>query len=312
MTATEHPAYTRHPIEPEADVLRHDLFAHYLDFIRHRRRPQTHISYTSDLRTFTRFLAEVQLKPRKREIGPHLRDAYLAWLKTRRYAAATVERRLQVLKNFFRWAIQRRFLRDDPFALWEIPRAKIPVARALTREEEARMLAALASKRSRYARMVEMGVRLARFAGLRRGECNALTWENLDLVKGMIFVIDGKGGLDGAVPIPDAGLRQPLLAWWATAGRPESGSVLTGLRHRPLPPRALSQSIRKAFAAARVVGATFHTLRATYATRLLEAGVDIRTIQVLMRHKSLDTTMRYLEVTDVRKREAAQRLDADL
>jgi integrase len=60
------------------------------------------------------------------------------------------------------------------------------------------------------------------------------------------------------------------------------------------------------------VGATFHTLRATYATRLLEEEVDIRTIQILMRHKSLDTTMRYLEVTDARKREAAQRLDRGL
>jgi site-specific recombinase XerD len=293
-------------------VLPHDLFSQYLDFIKHRRRPQTHISYQSDLRTFTRFLADTHIKPRKREIGPQLLDTYLAWLTTRSYAAPTIERRLQVLKNVFRWAIQRRFLRDDPFALWEIPRAKVPVVRALTREEERRILAVLATKRTRYARMVEMAIRLARFAGLRRGDCNALRWENVDLVKGVLYVIEGKGDQDAVVPIPDAGLRQPLVAWWEAAGRPESGCVLTGHRGQPLPIAALSRSIARLCRAARVVGATFHTLRATYATRLLEEEVDIRTIQILMRHKSLDTTMRYLEVTDARKREAAQRLDRGL
>jgi site-specific recombinase XerD len=313
LTTSDDQRYTRPPHPEEASaVLPHDLFSQYLAFVKVRRRPLTFTSYQSDLATFLKFLAATGIRPRKREIGPQMLDRYLAWLVDRGMAPATIERRLQALQSFFRWAIQRRFLRDDPFVGWEIPRAKAPVPRALTFEEERRIMAVLAAKRTRYARTVEMAIRLARFAGLRRGECNALRWENVDLIKGMVFVIGGKGDRDRAVPMPDAGLRRPLMAWWETAGRPECGSVLTGQRGRALPERALSRSIAIVCRAARVAGATFHTWRATYATRLLERGADPRTIQELLGHKSLDTTMRYLAVTDVRKWDAVQLLDQDV
>jgi site-specific recombinase XerD len=294
-------------------VLPHDLFHQYLTHIQHRRAPLTHVAYTADLKAFQKFLAASGLTARKREISPRLLDHYLAWLKGCGFSDGTIQRRLQGLKSFFRWGIKRQFLRDDPFVFWELPRAKQPLPRPLTPEEDMRLLAVLEDPaKTSFRRTVIMAIRLARFAGLRRSECNALQWQDVDLVKGMLIVRQGKGDRDRAVPIPDGGLRRPLIAWWETAGRPESGCVLTGLRGRPLQDRALSQSIKHVYRAARVAGATFHTLRTTYATRLLELGADIRTIQVLLGHASLNTTMRYLGITDLRKREAVNLLDKDL
>ena len=294
-------------------MLPHDLFAEYLLFVKARRRPLTFISYESDLKTFQKFVAETQIKPRKRDIGLRLLDSYLAWLKNRGLAPATVERRLQALKSFFRYACQRKILRDDPFVIWEIPRATEPDPNPLTPEEDIRLIQILSRPTPRrFDRVVLMGIRLARFAGLRRGECNALQWQDVELVKGTIRVIGGKGGKDRTVPIPDVGLRRPLVAWRGECGQPDSGYVLTGLTRRPLQPPALSRSSRRFLVAVRAVGKSFHDLRATYATRLLEKGVDVRTIQVLLGHTSLDTTMRYLQVVEPRKREAVDRLDEDL
>lgn len=313
MTFGTNPPYHGPPFPEEPDMLPHDLFSQYLSFLKVRRQRHTHLGYRSDLRAFEKFLAESKTKARKRDIGPRMLDAYLAWMKGRGFAKATVQKRLQVLKSFFRWAIQREHLRDDPFLVWEIPRVTEIVPRALTPEEDMRLMRGLDSMRARRSdRTVATGIRLARFAGLRVGECNALKWPETDLVKGTLIVRHGKGDRDRAVPIPDAGLRQPLIVHWEASGRPDSGYVLTGLRNRPLHDKALSRSIKRFYRAARVVDATFHTLRATYATRLMERGVHPRTIQVLLGHQSLETTMRYLAVADLQKRQAVALLDQDL
>ena len=293
-------------------MLTHDLFAKYLAFLKVRRQRHTYLGYRSDLRAFEKFLAESKMTIRKRDIGARMLDAYLVWMKAQDFSKATVQKRLQVLKSFFRWAIQRKYLRDDPFLVWEIPRVTEIIPRALTPEEDMRLLTMLDHSPRRFDRTVATGIRLARFAGLRVGECNALKWGDVDLVKGTVIVRHGKGDRDRAIPIPDAGLRQPLIAHWEANGRPDSGSVLTGFRNQPLHEKALSRSIRRFYRAARVADATFHTLRATYATRLMERGVHPRTIQVLLGHQSLETTMRYLAVADLQKRQAVALLDQDL
>lgn len=289
-----------------------DLMARYLAFLATRRRPLTVISYTSDLNQFRRFLRGQQIH-RKGDVGPEVLDRYLRWMKTQYYTTATIERRLQSLQSFFRWAAERGYLRASPFLVWEIPRAPMPEPRPLTAEEDLRLLRLFDPwPRTRYDHMVILGVRMARFAGLRRGECNRLTWPDVDLLKGTAYIRHSKGDRDRAVPLPPRGLLGPLRDYWQNRDRPSRGVILTGLSNRPLPDKALSQAVRRLYRAASIVGATFHALRTTYATRLLEHGVDVRTIQLLLGHQSLDTTMRYLGVTDTRKKEAVQHLDADL
>ena len=60
------------------------------------------------------------------------------------------------------------------------------------------------------------------------------------------------------------------------------------------------------------MGKSFHDLRHTFATRLLEKGVDVRTIQELLGHKDLKSTMIYLKVVDPQKKAAVALLDEDL
>lgn len=295
------------------ELIPSDLMSAYLLFIQARRRPGTAITYTSDIRRFRLFLAQVGGVHRKREIGPRLLDHYLVWMRGEGLAPATLERRLQVLRSFFKWAVSRRYLRDDPFLAWEIPRAPKPLPRALSPGQDLRLLRSLEGPLlGRYQRMVALGIRLGRFAGFRVGECGRIAWEDADLTKRILIVRDSKGGQDRAVPIPVAGLARPLATWLEAEGRPSRGPILTGRFRRRLHADALREAAGKWFRAAGAVDATFHALRATYATRLMELGVPPTVIQRLLGHKNLNTTMRYLAVSDEGKREAADLLDQDL
>lgn len=291
-----------------------DLLESWLFFIRARRRPGTAITYTSDIKRFRFFLESITGTHRKREIGPRLLDRYLAWMRQEeKLSPATLERRLQVLSSFFTWAVRRRYLQANPFAEWEIPRSPKPLPKALKPEEDQRLIGYLLEpKATRYQQMVTVGILLGRFAGLRVGECWRLLWEDTNPQNRVLAIRDSKGGASRAVPIPLDGLAVPLTTWWEAEGRPSRGPVLTGRFRRPLHEDALPEAIKKVYATVGIVGATFHTLRSTFATRLLERGVPVTVIQRLLGHKNLETTMRYLAVWDEGKREAVELLDLDL
>lgn len=290
-----------------------DLMALYLDYIEARYSLETHQAYTTDLQQFRDFY-QAEIGPtRKREIGPRLLDQYLIHLRHRGLAPATIERRLQALKGFFAWTLKREYLRANPFLFWEIPRAKETLPRALTPEEDHRLLRMLMPwPRTAFARMAAMAIRLGRFAGLRVGECNTLEWPDVELVKGVLLIRESKGEESRVVPMPPAGLLAPMRAWWIDQDEPSRGFVLTGLYGQPLPPKSLSRTVKRWYGVARIPDASFHTLRATYATRLSEHGVPLPEIQRLLGHKDPRTTMRYVAVSDERKRAAVEKLDQDL
>ena len=121
----------------------------------------------------------------------------------------------------------------------------------------------------------------------------------------MMHVHRGKGAKDRYIPLPDDPLDL-LRTYWKTHRNPTWLFPATGRDHKhlpsatsPMPRSSVQGAFRKAKQRAgirkRDVGP--HTLRHCFATHLLEAGVDVRTIQMLLGHRSLDTTTRYLRIT---------------
>jgi site-specific recombinase XerD len=153
--------------------------------------------------------------------------------------------------------------------------------------------------------------------GLRLGEGLRLETAHIDSDRLMVWVRDGKGARDRGAPLP-----RPLLArlrrYWkqerpASPTRyffvPQSGDA-------PLHETTLQKTFSAALAELGLAKhASIHTLRHSYATHLLEAGISLRTIQAILGHKSLRTTEIYMHVTQPgveRVQEVLDRLMASL
>jgi integrase/recombinase XerD len=170
---------------------------------------------------------------------------------------------------------------------------KLPVV--LSREEVARLLAAVRNPKHRAALSVAYG------AGLRASEVVALKVSDVDGARMTLRVEQGKGRKDRYALLSPV-LLETLRTWWRVAR--QQGTMLCGGwlfpgmdPTDPITPRQLNRAVHLAATAAGIdKRVSLHTLRHSFATHLLEQKVDIRVIQVLLGHKKIETTVLYTQV----------------
>ena len=207
-----------------------------------------------------------------------------------------------------------------------------PLPSVLSRGEVAAVLGQL-----KVPRFVAV-LRLIYACGLRLGEAVALEVRDIDAAQGRLHVRDGKGGKQRFVPLP-AALLPELRAYWATHRHPRflfpaagrdwrvhrrataeaQAAALAAQQHRaerPMSESSVQNAFRLALAASGVAKpASVHTLRHSYATHLLEEGVNLRAVSAYLGHASLEHTTVYLHLTEAseaRAHEALGRLLAPL
>jgi site-specific recombinase XerD len=131
--------------------------------------------------------------------------------------------------------------------------------------------------------------------GLRIREAVELGVADIDSRQMLILVARGKGNKQRLVPLSRP-LLEELRAWWRTH-RNRVWLFPGSKPDRPLNVSPVQKACQAAVASAGLKpGVTTHTLRHTFATELLEAGVDLLTIQKILGHSSLSTTLRYTHV----------------
>jgi len=181
------------------------------------------------------------------------------------------------------------------------PRQPGKLPALLSRAEVQRLIAHAANARHRVMLLT------AYAAGLRLNEVLHLRVSDIDSARMTIRVEQGKGGQD-RYTILSATLLDALRAYWRVH-RPATW-LFPGRRGRPMDPSALQHAYGLA---KRRAGVTkpggIHALRHAFATHLLEAGVDLHTIQRLLGHKSISTTSRYWHLTHASLTTQAARLD---
>lgn len=144
--------------------------------------------------------------------------------------------------------------------------------------------------------------------GLRISEALRLRPQDIDSRRMFLQVHSGKGGKDRLVPLSPV-LLDALRQYWRIC-RPKRWLFPNVLGQRPMHPAVVGSACRKAARAAGLSKrVTPHTFRHSFATRLLEAGVDVRTIQKVLGHSSLRTTMLYTHVSLGRMQAVANPLD---
>lgn len=262
-------------------------------------------------------------------MGSLLRQRMLDDLRIRHYSPRTVEIYIDCVRGFARYfgrspaqlgpeeiRTYQRFLIDEKRVSWPsfnqtvsalrflygvtldrkdvIPRipypkheTKLPVV--LSREEVGRLLGAVANLKHRTVLMTLYG------AGLRLSEALTLTVPDVDSGRMVLRIQQGKGRKDRYVDLAET-LLLALRAYW-TLYRPARYLFPGRSRDQPLTASAIQKVCTRARRAAGLQKAVSpHTLRHCYATHLLEAGKDLRTIQMRLGHQALTTTARYLHV----------------
>ena len=227
-----------------------------------------------------------------------LRDYFLYLKNEKRVAESTFSIALCGIKFFYEQTLKKewhtlQFTRPDR-------KKKLPVVFSM--EEVKRVLDCV--HRFEY----QVCLKTIYACGLRLLEGTRLRVKDIDSARQMLHVVAGKGGKDRSVPLPDHTLIL-LRHLWVTHRHPE---WMFPARNKLA---AIDESaIQKAFKAAlRASGvhkaASVHTLRHSYATHLLEAGVDLRIIQIYLGHASPATTAIYTHLTSVTEAQVTQRIN---
>jgi integrase/recombinase XerD len=160
----------------------------------------------------------------------------------------------------------------------------------LSMEEVAQLLAAAKPGRERMLLETAYG------CGLRISELLGLQVTDIDASRMVVTVRHGKGAKDRQVPL-SARLLSALRRWWSTHRHPRwlfPGQTPAGHLSDGQVQRIARRVVKRAGLRKK---ATLHTLRHSYATHLLEAGVDVVTLQKLLGHSDLSTTARYLHLS---------------
>ncbi|MFC5077820.1 Tyrosine recombinase XerD [Vibrio thalassae] len=142
--------------------------------------------------------------------------------------------------------------------------------------------------------------------GLRLVEGLNLTVNDIDAQTMHVHIRNGKGGKDRLVPLPNRTLHA-LRAYWQTHRHPSwlfpgKGSHLDNPMERGGVQKAMKRVLKQCGINKHI---SPHSLRHCFATHLLEQGVDLRSLQVLLGHASLNTTARYTRMTQQKHRDAA-------
>jgi integrase/recombinase XerD len=185
-----------------------------------------------------------------------------------------------------------RYTLQKPWMIEQIPyprtEKKLPVV--LSRGEVAKLLGTITNLK--HFTMVATTYA----AGLRSSEVRHLKVEDIDGERKVLRVRAAKGNRDRYVPL-SVGLHEALRAYYR-AYRPETWLFPGSRPEKPYAESALGRMCVKARKRAGIEKrATPHTLRHSFATHLLEAGVDLRVIQILLGHSSLHSTQKYLHVS---------------
>lgn len=230
----------------------------------------------------------------------------------RGWTGGTRNRVKSSLSTVFREAMRAGKVSGNPARL--IRRSKEPMGRLrfLSEDEEAALRKAIAA--ALPGRIRDEGesafaqLDIALHTGMRRSEQFTATWDQVDLERGYIYLSTTKNGSDRYVTLNSRALQvlKALKERHKELGLPANSTLFHSKRE------GLIKNPRKWFATALeqagINNVTWHTLRHTFASRLVMAGVDLKTVQELMGHKTIAMTARYAHLAPTHKLRALETL----
>lgn len=281
-----------------------DLLDQFIDYLKVERglSDNTIAAYSTDLVRLTRFFKKADLS--LVEISQEHMVAYMSFLKTQ-LSTRSVARNISSAKQFFRFLASEGHSPLNPTRLLETPRLAQHLPELLSREQVDRLLSQPDPARKMGKRDCAM-LELLYASGLRVSELVGLKVSDVNLESGFVRTF-GKGAKERLVPIGEKA-REAVEEYL-------SGERLSLLKGKNLPHLFLNfrgtaltrqgfWKIIKKYAKTAGIKKTItpHSLRHSFASHLLEAGADLRAVQVMLGHADIATTQIYTHVSRERLR----------
>lgn len=287
-------------IQGEATISFNEWGYQWLQEVRSSVKRSTYANYEHKLMNYVLdLLGEYGLN----ELDEAAAEALLNSLEKRRLKPSTIHAIFRITKQCINLAIRKKMIKENPFALVQLPKVVKNRNQALTKQEQKRLeTAALSAEKGKGVPTL-----LALHAGLRIGEISALSWEDIDFENNLIHVHstfqrvfslleDNKTELTytssktasstRSIPMSRM-LKQVLLQH----KQDSTGKFVLTSKNQPSEPRLLTYHFHKIREMAQLSTTHFHQLRHTFATRCLESHGDIVSVSALMGHSSTQMTL---------------------
>jgi integrase/recombinase XerD len=268
-----------------------------------QRRNYAETTINSYLRTVEEFSRRFHCSPDR--LGPrHIREYQAELFQKRKFSPNTVAQRLAALRFFYTKTLKKVWsIEETPY-----PKKTLHMPTILSQEEVARLIDAA---RPPFHRTLLMALYAT---GLRRAELARLKVSDVDSKRMVIHVRGGKGRKDRDVLLSPK-LLEALREHWRGLPRKPSAWLFPGNRWHtgdtPIDTKVVWNACKEAAQRAGLQKDVHpHTLRHCFATHLLEAGADLRTIQILLGHRDLKETTIYLHLSQRHLHATASPLDS--
>ncbi|UVT18541.1 MAG: site-specific integrase [Nitrospira sp.] len=235
------------------------------------------------------------------EIAPKLLAAYKIQRRNEQAAPATINKELQLVRHAFNVAMREwEWCRENPMHRVSLEQVRNEVDRWLTANEEERLLAASSPW---LQEMIRFGLN----TGMRQGEILNLQWQDVDFTRGTLMVMKSKNGTRRTIPL-NSTVYELLAAKQAATGA-SRGPVFKTPLGNTLQVRFLVREFCEARDRAGIPDFRFHDMRHTFATRLVQRGIDLYKVQRLLGHKTGTMTQRYAHHSPESLRDGVNVLD---
>ena len=250
---------------------------------------ETYRAYVNDIRDFITFMSEHQAGiPDRRMVR-----SYMLRLRTR-YNRTSVNRKLSAIKGFFSFVMRSTGLPMNPFGHVRSLKQRDSLPKFLSHDEMFDLIDMVDGPRDRAI------LELFYSTGIRVGEAETMKCCDVDVNEGFIMVI-GKGSKQRHVPIGTRALHA-IGSYLKTRGINDpiycTEPLFLNSRGGPMRSRSIRRIIYQwSLHAALAKHVSPHVIRHTFASHMLDAGADLRSIQEMLGHVSLSTTQRYTHLS---------------
>ena len=280
-----------------------ELFLEHLE-VERNVSPLTLTNYRHALESFRKTVAQPVWKELRAD---HFRRYLFEQMKAG-LAKPTVRLHFAALRTFYRFLVERHGLKDNPLKQVQLPKLDRGLPVVLSRKQIDTLLAAPMAMEKSGRAPVWMPQRDAAIlelfysSGLRLAELAALTVRDVDIFNETVRVM-GKGRKERIVPV--GSLALDALQRYRQAARVDVGPLFINKSRKRISTRSVWLSLKRYLAFAEIPQTISpHKLRHSFATHMLDAGADLRSVQSLLGHASLSTTQIYTHVTTERLKKA--------